>query len=167
MHPGGCSVSTLFYSQLSYHYHSNAPRLLCSQFSLHRTQGSGRHGVARQTVCIATHPSIPLSIDCGFSSTLHWGSKRNWNRKTKRKQKSLRKEKEKVIQRTNTNQNSCWCLCCLTLLSRRCKLWIIFSFALVWPWGIHDRFSDASQRTKWSNAQFLAGKTIRWYHIFK
>lgn len=44
MHPDTCSVSTLFYSQLSYHYHSIAPWLLCSRFSLHCTQRSVRHG---------------------------------------------------------------------------------------------------------------------------
>lgn len=106
MHPGGCSVSTLFYSQLSYHYHSIAPRLLCSQFSLHCTQGSGRHGVARQTVCTSIY--LPIYLDFGFSWVLHWGRKRKRNRKTKRKQKSLRKRKTKWYrEETETESDVC------------------------------------------------------------
>lgn len=97
---------------------------------------------------------------------LHWG--RKWKRNPKTV-KELNKKKEKLIQRINTNKNSCWCLRCLTLLSWRCKLWIIFSPAPVWPWGIHNRFPDATQMTQGSNARFIAGKThaIRWCITFK
>lgn len=76
MLPGGCSVSTQFYSQLSYHYHSNA--LHCCAVNL---VYSAPRGVADMVL-----PDRP------YLSMWNWGIKRKT--KTKRTLKTKMKSKK-------------------------------------------------------------------------
>lgn len=141
--------------------------LLCSQFSLHHTQGSGRHGVARHTVC----PSIHLCICSMYFIYLIYHlehSQRN-NKEDKRKWRCQINRRQELLMW----DRDCWCLwcCCKGLLVHMDSLHKHHNKDASAQtrrqnhWNIHKHLADKNfnkLEELWQNSIFKLNATLLW-----